>query len=44
MTKVLVNHLNVRTEPSLTSQIVAFYDKGQIITSGESIIKNEEGN
>ena len=41
MSRVLVNHLNVRTGPSTSAQKVAYYDKGQIINSGDQLIPNE---
>ena len=41
MSRVLVNHLNVRTGPSTNAAIVAHYDSGQTINSGEEIILNE---
>ena len=42
MSKVLVNGLNVRAGPSTSSQKVAYYDKGQIIKSGD-LIEEKEG-
>ena len=41
MLKVLVNGLNVRTGPSTNSQIVAHYDEGEIINSGNLVVENE---
>ena len=41
MSRVLVNHLNVRTGPSTSSEKVAYYDAGQIINSGEELIQSD---
>ena len=41
MSRVLATHLNVRAGPSTNTAIVAYYDPGQIINSGEEIIFNE---
>ena len=41
MSRVLVNHLNVRTAPSTSAQKVAYYDEGQVINSGDQLIQNE---
>ena len=41
MSKVLVNGLNVRAGPSTNSQIVAHYDEGEIINSGNLVEENE---
>lgn len=41
MSRVLINHLNVRTEPSTSAQKVAYYDSGQVINSGDQLIQNE---
>ena len=41
MSKVLVNGLNVRTGPSTSTGKVAHYDAGQMINSGDLLIKNE---
>ena len=41
MSRVLVNHLNVRTGPSTSAQKVAYYDEGQVINSGDQLIQNE---
>ena len=35
MSRVLVNHLNVRAGPSTNSQKVAYYDAGQTINSAD---------
>ena len=43
MSKVLVDHLNVRTEPSLSAEKVAQYNAGEIINSGDVLIQTEEG-
>ena len=41
MARVLVNHLRVRTGPSVNSPEVAYYDAGQIIHSNLGLVKNE---
>ena len=41
MSRVLVNHLNVRAGPSTNSQKVAYYDAGQTINSADLLIENE---
>ena len=41
MSTVLIDHLNARTGPSTGSETVAYYDKGQVINSGDLIIQNE---
>ena len=41
MAKVLVNKLNVRGEPSTNSDVLAQYEKGEIINSADSLISNE---
>ena len=41
MSRVLVNHLNVRTGPSTSSEKVAYYDAGQIINSGDLLIASD---
>lgn len=41
MSKVLVNHLNVRTGPSTGAQKVAYYDAGQIINSGDLLVEGD---
>ena len=41
MSRVLVNHLNVRTGPSTGSQKVAYYDAGQIINSGDLLLEGD---
>ena len=41
MSRVLVNNLNIRVAPSLTAETVGFYNAGDMIMSGEELIKNE---
>ena len=41
MSKVLVNQLNIRSEPSANSSIMGKYNCGDIIKSGDLIIINE---
>lgn len=41
MAKVLVNHLRVRTGPSVNTPEVAYYDARQIINSVLGTVENE---
>ena len=41
MSNVLVNGLQVREGPSINSNVVAKYDEGDIINSGDLLIENE---
>lgn len=40
--KILAETLDVKSEPSINSEIIAQYKKGEIINSGHLIIKNED--
>lgn len=42
MSKILVNKLKVRSKPSKNSEIIAEYNAGDIIHSGDLLIKNED--
>ncbi len=41
MSKVLVNNLQVRESPSTSSKVVAKYNSGETINSGEALIESE---
>ena len=41
MSRILVNRLRVRDQPSLNSRVLDYYDSGDIIRSGSQIIFNE---
>ena len=41
MSRVLVNHLRVRVGPSKSRAEVAYYDAGQVINSGDGLIRND---
>ena len=41
MATILVNHLRVRTGPSVNAQEVAYYDAGQVIHSVIDTVENE---
>ncbi len=41
MSRVLVNSLKIRTEPSINSQVLDKYNSGEVIKSGDQLIFNE---
>ena len=41
MSRVLVNNLRVRTEPSINAQSVAIFNSGNMIKSGDLLLENE---